>query len=110
MLIQPDILEWVRVKHVGFRDVPSMTMFPLHPIKHLHGNISSIVEYGYSTDVLLQLGITYLDLRVIHMDDHWMKAMNLPVKDWKQLGMSVDDLPEITCVTVFGKTSMQLRF
>jgi hypothetical protein len=108
MVIQPDIHEWIAFKNVTFRDVPLMTVFPLHPFKHLHGNIADLVEFRYTVDTLVELGVTYLELRTVHMDDHWMKAMDLSLSEWNRLGMRVLDLQESTCLIVFGKTMHQL--
>jgi hypothetical protein len=108
MVIQPDIHEWIVFKNVTFTDVPFMTVFPLHPFKHLHGNIASLVEFRYTVDTLVELDITYLELRAVHMDDNWMKAMDLSLSEWNRLGMKVRDLQESTCLTVFGKTMHKL--
>jgi hypothetical protein len=109
--IQPDIHEWISLKKVSYMEVPMMTKFPLHPIKHLHGNISNLVEYRYPVSVLVELGFTYLELRSLHMDDNWMKAMNLTFSEWLSLGMKMSDvyaMNERTCFELFGKTRSQL--
>jgi hypothetical protein len=46
--IQPDIRAWIDQKYVSYEDVPYMTSFPLNPIEHLNGDISTLVTQQYS--------------------------------------------------------------
>lgn len=58
-LIQPNIYEWIEKKYVTYEDVPYMTCFPLDPIIHLHGDISTLATYKYSFEVMQEIGMNF---------------------------------------------------
>jgi hypothetical protein len=58
-LIQPNIYEWIEKKYVSYEDVPYMTCFPLDPIIHLHGDISTLATYKYSFEVMQEIGMNF---------------------------------------------------
>jgi hypothetical protein len=70
-----------------------MTIFPLDPLEHLHGDLSTLVEYQYPCQVLAALGLTYARLHGKYcMDATWMGLMNLTLREWTSLGMTVRDV------------------
>lgn len=90
--LQPDIYEWINLKHASFNDVCLLTEFPLHPITHLNGDLTTLIEYKYTASLLHTLNIDYLLLRGLHMDSKWMKLFNFEVRDWMLLGFTEDDV------------------
>lgn len=61
-----------------------MTMWPLHPIKHLNGDISDLASMHYDSRVLQRLGINYRYMREdLKMDDDWMRMLRYRPKEWK---------------------------
>lgn len=114
--MQPDILEWISKKGVSFDDVPLMTRFPLHPIRHLGGDISSLVEHRYSSKTLSDMGFTFRSLTIeLGMQPQWMKMLSFTVPEWIRMGMTRVDLdrmgPEDVRL-VFGvhKESLHMAF
>lgn len=57
--VQPDPKKWVEYDLVDFTDVPHMIQWPLCPIRHLGGDISTLIQYGYEPEVLQEIGIDY---------------------------------------------------
>lgn len=103
--IQPDIFEWINKKYVSYGDVPHMTGFPLNPISHLHGDISTLVTHRYSAQTLSAVGLTYKKLQSHHLNAKWMKLMNFTLKEWMCLGMNLSDIncmSEGEVVEIFG--------
>lgn len=94
MSLQPDIYEWIHKKYVGLDDVPFMTGFPLDPIRHLNGDISTLITQRYPCELLQDLGYTYRWLRESQrMDSKWMSLLGFSIKQWvSQLGMTVEDV------------------
>lgn len=75
------------------QDVPYMTMYPLDPLDHLHGDVSTLVTQRYPCWMLREIGITYQRLRDRHhLDAKWMKMMGLSLSEWASLGMTVRDV------------------
>jgi hypothetical protein len=99
-LLQPDIFEWINVKNASFEDVSLLTEFPLHPITHLNGDLTTIVEYKYTASLLHILKIDYFLLRGLHMDSQWMKILNFKVRDWMLLGLTEHDVQIMTAQEV----------
>jgi hypothetical protein len=113
-LLQPDIYEWINVKHASFNDVCLLTEFPLHPITHLNGDLTTLIEYKYPASLLNTLKIDYFLLRALHMDSKWMKVLNFEVYDWKLLGFTEDDVrlmsnQDVEYVFDMDKTTMMLK-
>lgn len=53
-----------------------MLEWPLHPIKHLRGNLSDLASAHYPPRVLMKLGVTYEYMRdVLNMSDQWMQVI-----------------------------------
>lgn len=91
--VQPDILEWISEKGVSFDDVPLMTRFPLHPIRHLGGDISSLVEHRYSSRTLSDIGFTFGSLTIeLGMRPQWMKMLSFTTTEWIRMGMTRADV------------------
>lgn len=91
--IQPDVHEWISRKGVSFSDVPLMTRFPLHPVLHLGGDISCLVEHKYSSKTLLDIGFTFMSLKDdLGMQPSWMKMMSFTAPEWRSLGMTRADM------------------
>lgn len=105
--MQPDIGEWIRKKQVSFPDVRLMTLWPLHPIEHLKGDISDLVPTfsslivhvhvlpltsekmqvaeRYDPRILQRLGIQYRYMREkLQMSDDWMRMLRYHPKEWKE--------------------------
>ena len=111
--LQPDVYEWIHKKYVSFEDVPYMTGFPLDPIIHLHGDVSSLVQHRYPCDLLRSLGYTYEWLKdVKHMNREWMKMFNFTVREWMSLGLTMqhvrDGMTEADTKHIFGATKEAL--
>ena len=112
--LQPDVYECIQHKYVGFEDVPLMSEFPLHPITHLHGDVSTLVQYRYNCKLLQKLNLGYKQLRVIGMNSAWMKMLNFSFKEWMDLGLTIEDInahmTDDEVMEVFGtcRTSMAL--
>lgn len=108
--LQPSVSEWVEKKYVSYEDVAYMTIFPLDPITHLGGDISTLVAYRYPCKVLSAAGLTYGRMRHddrLGMDAKWMKLMNLTLREWISLGMTGRDVAQMAdrdVVEVFGET------
>lgn len=119
--LQPDVYEWIEKKYVSYEDVPYMAMFPLDPLEHLHGDVSTLVTHRYPCWLLRDIGINYRRLRDRHhMDARWMAMLGLSIqascaqptqntcvvawisdtvptlfrmeKEWATLGMTVRDV------------------
>lgn len=104
-LIQPDIYEWIHKKYVSYDDVPYMTGFPLNPITHLNGDISTLVQHRYSPQVLSAVGLDYGKLQMNHLNVRWMKMLNFTLREWMTLGMTVQDVASLSnsdIAEVFG--------
>lgn len=89
--LQPEIGQWIEQKHVSFRDVPYMTEWqpePLHPIKHLKGNLLDLLENRYPASLLAKLGIDYSSMAQMHMTPDIMRMFKFSLQDWKTLGFS----------------------
>lgn len=111
--LQPDIYEWIHRKYVSFGEVPFMTGFPLDPIRHLNGDLSTLVAQRYPCDLLLDLGYTYRWLRQAQrMDSKWMKLLCFTPWEWTQLGMTEKDVEkdfsEEDAWVVFGTSKAAL--
>lgn len=111
--LQPDIHEWITHKYVSYDDVPYMVGFPLDPITHLHGDISTLVTYNYGCHVLLKIGLTFRRLKQLHIDARWMKMLNMTLREWVTLGLTIADVNAMTdgdVLDVFGacKTTVNL--
>lgn len=66
--MQPDVMEWISRKHVGFPEVPLMaTHWKLHPINHLDGDVSDLASMHYDARILQRLGITYRYMREVRV-------------------------------------------
>lgn len=112
-LLQPDVFKWVQAGKVDFSDVPNMLEFPVHPILHLNGNISTLLEYRYSTATLARLELDYRRLRTIGMSDKWMHMLQYSTREWVlTLGLSIDDVArdftEEGAKLVFGMSKTNL--
>lgn len=107
-LLQPDIHEWINRKGVGYAEVPYMFEFPLHPISHLHGDLSTLLEYRYGARLLKRLGLGYQEMRCIGMNAAWMKMFRFSIQEWITLGLTTADvradMSEEDTLEVFGKT------
>lgn len=89
--LQPDIMRWIHERRVSFEDVPYMTDWPLHPITHLGGDISTLVRFGYPPELLLKLGLDFRMLTSLGLNTQWMKLFDFSLKDWVGLGMTERD-------------------
>ena len=94
--LQPNIQEWIEGRGVSFEDVPFMTDWPLHPITHLQGDLSVVVNYRYAPELLVQLGMDYKALVALGLNPQWMQLMDFSLKEWVMLGMGEDDVAEMS--------------
>jgi hypothetical protein len=84
-MMQPSIHQWIEKDKVTLVDVPHMTIWPLHPIEHLRGDISDLATMHYDAEVLSRMNITYPYMRKeLLMDDEWMKMMRYKPREWAQ--------------------------
>lgn len=111
--LQPDIHAWIQAKDVSFHEVPYMTSFPLDPIVHLKGDISTLVQQAYSSQTLQEIGMTYSHLvHEISMDASWMRMFSFTPAEWVRLGMTymdIDHMSDGDAKTVFGMTKTELK-
>jgi hypothetical protein len=112
--MQPDIQKWIEFANVSFKDVPGMLMWPLHPVKHLRGDISDLAQMRYSPIVLEKLGISYSYMRTeLLMDDNWMKMLKYRPNEWhKYLAFTkehADSMGDIRTLKVFGMQLLMLK-
>lgn len=111
-MLQPDVHEWIRFKGVSFEDVPRMTLWPLHPITHLRGDLSDIVEGRYGAKLLKQLGINFQMLKAMGLTAEWMKMLNFQLREWVDLGLTAQEAEVFTdreIYFLFGTTSTNLQ-
>lgn len=105
-VIQPDIYEWINKKYVSYEEVPYMTCFPLDPIVHLNGDISTLVTYKYRPEVLGAIGMTYTLMKdSYHLNPKWMAMLDFTLSEWLSLGMSLNDVERMSekdSMEVFG--------
>ena len=110
--MQPDIYEWMNVKGASFEHVPALAEFPLHPIQHLQGDMSTLAQMKYPPKVLLTLGLDFEKLQELHqMDPRWMKMLGLHPNEWMDLGMTTDHVNEMTegeVLALFGISKKNL--
>ena len=112
--LQPSIQKWIECGSVSFKDVPSMLLWPLHPIRDLRGDISDLAQNRYPPPVLEKLGITYTYMRTdLLMDDDWMKMLRYKPSDWhKYLGFGKEHACEMgdqRTFKVFGMHILMLN-
>lgn len=85
--LQPDVQAWIDYKGLSFNDVEALSDWPLHPIHHLHGDLSSLATMHYPPRVLSKLDITFDFMRdVLNMDDNWMVVLRYNPKEWGEMG------------------------
>lgn len=94
MQLQPDVQQWIECKKVCFADVPYMTEWPLHPIRHLSGCILHFIEHKYSASLLKTLDISFDSLLTMHMTCDMMKLFAYTHEDWHLLGLRMEALKQ----------------
>lgn len=114
MSMQPDVYKWIQCNKASFQQVPYMVDFPLHPIMHLHGDISTLIQYEYPPATLKKIGIDYDYLcSVLKITPQWMAMFRFTVSDWIYLGLTkenIDAMNDQEVQSAFGlcKTSLSL--
>lgn len=106
-MLQPNVHKWIESAKVSLSDVPHMTLWPLHPIKHLRGDISDLATMRYDASVLSSMGITYPYMRKeLLMDDEWMKMLHYKPWEWCQHlnfdTQCAEDMGSMRTFKVFG--------
>jgi hypothetical protein len=108
--MQPDVHQWIKHNMVGFSDVDNMLQWPLHPIKHLHGDLSDIMQAAYPALLLHKLKIRYNDLIELNMTPKHMQIFHYPLRDWQLLGFTKQDLlgiPNELCMASLGVAKVE---
>ena len=110
--LQPDVQEWVAHGSASFADVPLMTEWPLHPVRDLRGDLSTLVEQRYDPMVLNSLGINFTVLKAMGLTAEWMKMFDFSLREWVELGMTVNEAGAFTDREIsylFGTTRENLQ-
>jgi hypothetical protein len=96
-------MEWVAHGGAGFSDVPFMTDWPLCPIQHLGGDLSTLIEQRYPLQTLKSLGLTHSVLRnKLYMTDAAMSFFGFDIRGWAQLGFDQTDLRMMQDATIWA--------
>lgn len=110
--LQPDPVEWVRYGDVSLPMVTDMLCFPVHPIRHLHADISDLWQMQFPSQVLESMGVSYQQLIDIGMTKEIMARWCFSLNRWRSMGFCLEDLvgwTERDCVHVFHLSLQQTQ-
>lgn len=85
--IQPDKSEWVARGGIQLSDLPEMTIFPVNPFIDLKRDLAEVWAMSWPVELLVEMGVTFDQLKSRGMNTAIMRVVNLPLKSWVQLKM-----------------------
>jgi hypothetical protein len=86
-ILQPDSIAWVKYGGVTLDDVHEMTLWPVHPCKHLNAGLSDIITKQWTSSQMNALGLSLPELSQMGMEPGLMCMFGYPLSSWITLGL-----------------------
>ena len=87
-IIQPSVAEWIQRGGIMLTDIPDMTVFPVNPLTDFGVDLSELWSLKCDCATMRRMGITYDHLVEKGITPQIMKAFNITLSSWVDLGFS----------------------